>query len=890
MPARIPVFTTLLACLALSGDVEASGPEQRFAELALACIHQEYPNKIAHVMSGDFDVGAPRHLTPVFYGCFDWHSSVHGHWLLVRLLRLHPDAQFAADAEAALDESFQAGRVAIELAYMSHSQRTSFERPYGVAWFLQLMAELREWDDPRAARWRETLEPLETAYVAKMSDWLGKLAYPIRIGEHAQTAFAFALFIDWARAADDQAFLDLVTGRARAFHGDDADCPLAYEPGGQDFLSPCLAEADLMRRVFGEDEYAAWLKRFLPGIPHVPSGRWLPLARITDRSDGKLAHLDGLHLARAWALEGMAAALPDGDPREPAITAAAWEQGVAGLAAVTGEHYEGGHWLGSFATYLVTGRGTGSRPGWAAGEPVDPYGEAPWRTMLSRMAQREGDLNAMISIATPGQDTAAESSANRNGPLHGLPVILKDNIETRDLPTTAGSLALRNNVTGRDAELTRRLREAGLVVAGKANLSEWANFRDEKSTSGWSGVGGLTANAWDASRTACGSSSGSAVVVAAGYVPFAVGTETNGSIVCPASYNGVVGIKPTVGLVSRRGIVPIAHSQDTAGPMAYSVKAAALLLSAMEGEDPADPATQAAHDHFGRDYVSGLSADGLQGLRIGVIRSRDFGDGSERAFDQAVRDLATSGADLVDDLEFPEWPEDFWDQAYAVLLYEFKHDLNAYLASLPGPESRLTLEKLIAFNDAHADEEMPWFGQSIFVDAQEKGGLDEPEYLEALESVQTFTRSTLDGLLAEHGIDLLVMPTNAVPFSIDLVHGDSWHGGSSSFAAIAGYPHVTVPAGRVKGLPVGLSFVGTAFSEPVLIRAAHAYEQATGHATTLEGDDPWNLQSRFSENSGNQDSPLAGIIGKTIPIPGMVGEGARCEVAEGEQGEGQACE
>jgi hypothetical protein len=355
---------SILICpsFSLSAD-DDHVPVDRFAGLALSCVHQEYPNKISHVMSGDVDVNAPRHLTPVFYGCFDWHSSVHGHWLLARLLRLNPGAAFAPAAEAALESSFQAEKVAAEVNYMSHTQRASFERPYGVAWLLQLMAELHEWDDSRAQRWRQTLEPLEAAYVAKMKDWLGKLAYPIRIGEHAQTAFAFALFMDWAKTAGDTEFNDLVTERSRAFYLNDVNCPLAYEPGGQDFLSPCLAEADLMRRVQSPGEYAAWLGRFLPGIPDDGNGEWLPLAEITDRSDGKLAHLDGLHLSRSWALYGMAAGLPAADPRRAAIEAAAQRQGLAGLSAVTGEHYEGGHWLGSFATYLVTGRGTGAAPG-----------------------------------------------------------------------------------------------------------------------------------------------------------------------------------------------------------------------------------------------------------------------------------------------------------------------------------------------------------------------------------------------------------------------------------------------------------------------------------------------------------------------------------------------
>jgi len=338
-------------------------PASRFADLALACLHQEYPNKISHVMSGDADVAPPRELTPVFFGCFDWHSSVHGHWLLVRLLRLESDAAFADAAEGALEQSFQPEKVAAEVAYARHEQRASFERPYGIAWLLQLAAELREWNDPRASRWQSVLEPLEKEYLGKTSDWLRKLAYPIRIGEHAQTAFAFALFLDWADVAENADFRALVERKSLEFYEEDRNCPLGYEPGGQDFLSPCLAEADLMRRVLDEQAYADWLSGFLPGIPTDGGSDWLPLAEVTDRSDGKLAHLDGLHLSRAWALEGMADGLPDADPRIPALRETARRQGEAGLAAVTGEHYEGGHWLGSFATYLVTRRGLKGSPG-----------------------------------------------------------------------------------------------------------------------------------------------------------------------------------------------------------------------------------------------------------------------------------------------------------------------------------------------------------------------------------------------------------------------------------------------------------------------------------------------------------------------------------------------
>jgi len=823
----------------------------RFADLALDCVHQEYPNKIAHVMSGDDDVAPPRELTPVFSGCFDWHSSVHGHWLLTRLLRLYPDADFAPRAEVALDKSFRQEKVAVEVSYVTHAQRDSFERPYGAAWLLQLTAELREWEDPRARRWLLALEPLETALLVKMQTWLEKLAYPIRVGEHAQTAFAFGLFLDWARAASDVDFYKLVTRRSRDFYLNDTACPLGYEPGGQDFLSPCLAEADLMRRIMSDDEFASWLTGFMPTIPQDGRGDWIPLAVVTDPSDGKLAHLDGLNISRAWMLEGMAFGLPSGDTRLAALRNAAALHKSSGLEAVTGEHYEGGHWLGSFATYLQTSRGVAGGDGQympAASDQVKPAETAMSRLHLAeaRMNRWEQQLNAVITMNPQAETVAARLdnervNGNTRGPLHGYPVMLKDNIETLDMPTTAGSLALIGNHTQRDAEVVRRLRNAGLLIAGKTNLSEWANFRDNQSSSGWSGVGGLTVNPWDADRTACGSSSGSAVAVAAGYVPFALGTETNGSVICPASVNGVVGIKPTLGLVSRRGIVPIAHSQDTAGPMAFSVTAAAMLLSVMEGEDPEDPLTVRSAGYHGRDYAKELRINGLHGLRVGVIRSQEFHMDSAGLFEQALVDMAGAGAVIVDNLKFPAWPDEFWDDSVNVLHYEFKHDLNKYFASLPGELHAFTLEKLIAFNQDHADREMPWFGQDLLETSQGKGGLDSTEYKQALQAVQTFTRSTIDGLLRENNIDLLVMRSNAPAFSIDLVYGDNYQGGSSSMAAIAGYPHITVPMGRWKGLPVGLSFVGAAFAEPVLIRAAYAYEQVTRHATSLAGKKPWDI-------------------------------------------------
>ena len=465
---------------------------------------------------------------------------------------------------------------------------------------------------------------------------------------------------------------------------------------------------------------------------------------------------------------------------------------------------------------------------------------------LERMSRQEAQLHAVIVENPDAKSIALRLDAERasglsRGPLHGYPILLKDNIETLDMPTTAGSLALKDNHTERDAELVRRLRAAGLIIAGKTNLSEWANFRDNKSSSGWSGIGGLTVNAWDSSRTACGSSSGSAVAVAAGYVPFAIGTETNGSVICPASMNGVVGIKPTLGLVSRRGIVPIAHSQDTAGPIAFNVASAALLLSAMEGEDPEDPLTLRSGKYHGRNYSKELQADGLRGMRVGVIRSQEFHMPSAVLFEAAVADVAGAGAIIVDDLKFPAWPDEFWDQSLDVLLYEFKHDLNLYLASLPGDLGNLTLEGLIAFNREHSNEEMPWFGQDLLESAQSKGGLDSAEYKQALQAVQSFTRSTIDGLLKAYNVDVLMLRSNAPAFSIDLIYGDNYQGGSSSMAAIAGYPHITVPMGRWKGLPVGVSFIAAAFAEPVLIRAAYSYEQASRHGTTLAGKKPWNI-------------------------------------------------
>jgi len=366
-PAIVSVFLPAFAGAALTAapppvptpappSVDAAAAE-RFANLALVCVHKEYPNKIAHTLNGDADVKPPRELSPAFYGCYDWHSAVHGHWLLARLARRFPDAPFAAKAWAALAQSLTPEHIAAEVVYLQAPGRTSFERPYGLAWLLQLSAELREWDDPQARRWSAAVEPLAKAAAGRIREWVPKLTNPIRIGEHNQTAFSFGLILDWARGAGDRETAAVLEGRIRDLYLKDRDCPLAYEPSGEDFLSPCLGEADLVRRVLPPDAFAAWLTTFLPGIPRDGRGDWLAPGVVTDPSDPKLAHLDGLNLSRAWMLEGIAAGLPAADPRIPALRAAAAVHRDAGLRNATGEHYEGGHWLGSFAVYLVTGRG-----------------------------------------------------------------------------------------------------------------------------------------------------------------------------------------------------------------------------------------------------------------------------------------------------------------------------------------------------------------------------------------------------------------------------------------------------------------------------------------------------------------------------------------------------
>jgi hypothetical protein len=322
----------------------------RFARMALDCVHKEYPNKIAHSLNSDADVKPPRELTPAFYGCYDWHSSVHGHWLLVRLARLFPEAPFVADARLAVSRSLSAANIAQEIRYLSADGRNTFERPYGLAWLLQLAAELKEWDDPDARQWSAALRPLEQAVTARISSWLPKLDHPIRTGEHNNTAFGMGLMLDYARVTGNAEFGALVEARARDYYLKDRNCPLAYEPSGEDFLSPCLSEADLMRRILSREEFARWFGEFLPQVD-------LEVTRVTDVTDGRLYHLAGLNLSRAWMLEGILPRLPAGDARSKHLVqlAAALRQG--GLESIKSEHYEGGHWLGSFAVYLVSGRG-----------------------------------------------------------------------------------------------------------------------------------------------------------------------------------------------------------------------------------------------------------------------------------------------------------------------------------------------------------------------------------------------------------------------------------------------------------------------------------------------------------------------------------------------------
>jgi len=445
-------------------------------------------------------------------------------------------------------------------------------------------------------------------------------------------------------------------------------------------------------------------------------------------------------------------------------------------------------------------------------------------------------VNSLLQINPDALAIAADLDQERRakgprGPLHGIPIVIKDNINTHDrMTTTAGSLALAGSIPRRDAFVAQKLRAAGAVILGKTNLSEWANFRSSHSTSGWSARGGLTRNPYALDRNPCGSSSGSGVAVAANLCAAALGTETDGSIVCPSSANGIVGIKPTLGLVSRAGIIPIAHSQDTAGPMARTVADAAALLGALTGVDPEDRATDESRRQALSDYTQFLDPGGLRGARIGVARRFfSFSEAVDRVMNAALEEMKRYGAVIVDPAD-SETKEKLDDSEMQVLLYEFKADLNLYLAAL-GPGAPVhSLKEIIQFNERNREKEMPYFGQDLFLKAEAKGPLTSKEYLDALEKNHRVAQTEgIDAVLAKFHLDALVAPTGGPPCVTDLVDGDHDTGGSSTPAAVAGYPNISVPAGFIFGLPVGISFFGRAYSEPTLIRIAYAFAQATRH-------------------------------------------------------------
>ena len=461
-----------------------------------------------------------------------------------------------------------------------------------------------------------------------------------------------------------------------------------------------------------------------------------------------------------------------------------------------------------------------------------PYAEGSAQqrtaTAIARVQAIDPQIHSVIALDPTAMEQASRiDQSRRSGGIAGEPVLLKDNIEAAGpLPTTAGSLALANNVTNRDAPLVARLRAAGAVTLGKTNLSEWANIRSNHSISGWSAIGGQTRNPWALDRNPCGSSSGSGAAVAAGLVRMAIGTETDGSVTCPAALNGIVGLKPTVGLVSRTHVVPISHSQDTPGPMAASVREAAMLLSAIAGSDPADPATRDADQHR-TDYAALLDPNSLKGKRIGVMRFAS-GFGTDAAFETALAVLRERGATLVEIKKFDDQSKG--GDELKVLLTELKADLATYLKGSPAPIPVRSLADVIAFDKANAKAEMPLFGQDTFEDAQKAKGLSDPAYKKAREaSLRAAGPNGIDRLLKQYDVVALVGPTMPPAWLVDPVNGDqSTGGGAGSLAAVAGYPHLTVPMGLVKGLPVGLSFMGPKWSEARLLSLGYAYEQARG--------------------------------------------------------------
>lgn len=443
-------------------------------------------------------------------------------------------------------------------------------------------------------------------------------------------------------------------------------------------------------------------------------------------------------------------------------------------------------------------------------------------------------LRSIIETNPQAMEIAAtlddERRAGRvRGPLHAIPIIVKDNIDTADrMNTTAGSLALEGHRAAHDAFIVKRLRDAGAVVIAKANLSEWANFRSTRSSSGWSARGGQCANPYAIDRSPCGSSSGSGAAASANLAAAAIGTETDGSVVCPSSTCGIVGIKPTIGLASRTGIIPISHTQDTAGPMARNVRDAAILLGALAWVDDADPATRGSAGRVSRDYTRFLDANGLEGARIGVFRSAfGFDPNVDSVIEDALGAMADAGAIIIDPVESSALSE-VGDPEFEVLLYEFKDGLNRYLEQAKAPSGVRTLEDLIRFNEQNRDREMPFFAQEIFEMAQAKGPLTDKAYRDALARCGRLSRTEgIDRMMREHSLDAIVAPTNGPAWRIDLACGDHYGGGSSTPAAVAGYPNITVPAGFVHDLPIGISFFGRAWSEGALLRIAYAFEQCT---------------------------------------------------------------
>ncbi|MGE5449234.1 MAG: amidase [Bacteroidales bacterium] len=465
------------------------------------------------------------------------------------------------------------------------------------------------------------------------------------------------------------------------------------------------------------------------------------------------------------------------------------------------------------------------------------------RMYLERIEQIDNkgpELHAVIEINPDALTIARQMDEERKsnkvrGPLHGIPLLIKDNIDTGDhMQTTAGSLALVGSPAADDAFIVKKLREAGAVLLGKTNLSEWANFRSNKSSSGWSGRGGQVRNPFSTDRSPCGSSSGTGVAVSANLCVVGIGTETDGSIVCPSGINGIVGIKPTVGLLSRDGIIPISHSQDTAGPMARTVTDAVILLGLLAETDPNDIGVDLKRDNFITDYTKYLDAHGLKGARIGIASSY-FGFNAEvdTLMNDAVTLMKEQGAEVIEGLKF-ENSEQWSTAEWQVLISEFKADLNAYLKTRQGLKVQ-SLADLITFNQENAQTELKWFGQEVFELAEKTGGLEEPVYLEALKKSKAMTREQgIDKLMEAHKLDALIAPTNGPAWLIDWINGDHFGGGSSEPAAISGYPSITVPAGFVHGLPIGISFFGKAWSEPTLIRLAFAYEQASQHRKAPE--------------------------------------------------------